>query len=293
MIRRGQGYDHCAMSDLINPVNGHRGMLIKKGITPKDYMKENRKQIKDIQNINRENNYDKQIEPEPLYKLTQFQNVPSRVFDENNKEPYKQLDGNYLRKGQNQNRHENLTIEARIIRQQLEQKLQEESELNECTLSPRKPPVFLDINKSAPKHEINFIKQNRTDSIKKFEKNNSNKEISNKTASLARHEEFGKVPNYLENRRHQWQLEEQERIANLPDPDCPKGMILMPEKERIETLETLKNSRNEAMKQLSNMPFIIETPSQRKKHDLLENKIKEIESAIALFSRQKVFIAKE
>lgn len=293
MIRRGHGYDHCEAGALINPVNGHRGQLIKKGIKPKDYMKENKKTLREIQHINKELEIERHIEPEPLYKLSQFQNVSSRVFEDNNKEPFKILDNNFLRKGQNQIRQENLTIESKISRAQLEMKLNEENEINNICSSPRKPPVFVDINECAPKHNVNFIKQNKIENIKKLERNNSKNDITTKTASLARHEEFGRVPEYLENRKQQWQAEEEYRRANLPDPDCPRGMVVMPESERLETLETLRTSRDEAMRQLNNMPFIIETLSQRRKHEMLESKIKEIESAIGLFSRQKVFIAKD
>ena len=272
-------------------------MLEKKGITPKDYMKENRKQLKESQRNNRDLLDEHDREPEPLYKLSQFQNVPARVFEESNKAPYKQLDGSFLRRGENDKRHEDLTMEAKMIRRQLEQKLRRESEMNAVEpASPRKPPVFLDVAQCASKRDVDFISQNRVEAVNPNVMKFSQKGINSKSETLldmGKHEEFGRVPAYLENRKQQWADEEAERIANAPDPNCPRGMMLMPERERVDTLETLKRSLHEAMNQLSAMPFVIETPSLRRKHELLESKIKEIENAIGLFSRQKVYIAKE
>ena len=269
-------------------------MLQKKGITPKDYMKENRRQLKESQRNNRDLIEENDREPEPLYKLSQFQNVPARVFEEPTKAPYKQLDGSFLRRGENEKRHEDLTMEAKMIRRQLEQKLRKESEMHATEpASPRKPPVFLDVAQCAPKHDVDFISQNRVEAVNPSVMKFGQKAKSEKQLDMGKHDEFGRVPAYLENRKQQWADEEAERIANAPDPNCPRGMMLMPERERVDTLETLKRSLNEAMNQLSAMPFVIETPSLRRKHEMLENKIKEIENAIGLFSRQKVYIAKE
>ena len=49
----------------------------------------------------------------------------------------------------------------------------------------------------------------------------------------------------------------------------------------------------EALKQLQHMPFIVETPSAQRKKLALEDKLKEIEDAVALFSRTKVFVKVE
>ena len=46
----------------------------------------------------------------------------------------------------------------------------------------------------------------------------------------------------LRNRKKQWRKEEQERIANNPDPSMPPGHRALPEHERRETLILLQNS---------------------------------------------------
>lgn len=46
----------------------------------------------------------------------------------------------------------------------------------------------------------------------------------------------------LEERKEQWRKEEEERRRNAPDPATPAGHTLMPESERQETLQSLKES---------------------------------------------------
>lgn len=46
----------------------------------------------------------------------------------------------------------------------------------------------------------------------------------------------------LEERKKQWHEEEEERRRNAPDPTAPAGHTLMPENEREETLNSLKES---------------------------------------------------
>lgn len=46
----------------------------------------------------------------------------------------------------------------------------------------------------------------------------------------------------LEQRKEQWRQEEEEKRKNTPDPSIPAGHTLMSEKERQETLQSLKES---------------------------------------------------
>ncbi len=49
----------------------------------------------------------------------------------------------------------------------------------------------------------------------------------------------------LVSRKSEWQRQEAERIASIPDPDMPPGHKLMPTQEKRETLEKLKRSKDE------------------------------------------------
>ena len=63
-----------------------------------------------------------------------------------------------------------------------------------------------------------------------------------------------------------------------------------PEEERLETLQILRDNIAVANKELSKLPLTVETPSLMRRKNELERKIEEIEAAIKIFSRPKVFI---
>ena len=44
----------------------------------------------------------------------------------------------------------------------------------------------------------------------------------------------------LRKRQDEWRKAEEERIASIPDPSIPPGHTLMPAKERLKTLEVLR-----------------------------------------------------
>mmetsp|Transcript_6786 Transcript_6786/g.21506 ORF Transcript_6786/g.21506 Transcript_6786/m.21506 type:complete len:748 (+) Transcript_6786:81-2324(+) len=105
---------------------------------------------------------------------------------------------------------------------------------------------------------------------------------------------FGKVPEYLVRRK----LEKEEAEAKARELEertrgCPPGMMVMPEAERLETLAALQDSYEEVKKQLGRMPLVIETRSQIKRQEALEAKLQEIEDAVKIFSRPKVFVKQD
>jgi hypothetical protein len=80
---------------------------------------------------------------------------------------------------------------------------------------------------------------------------------------------------------------------NAPDPDCPSGMVLMPEEERVKTLATLRESYDQTRRKMNVLPLRIETLSQIRRKNALESKMQEIEDAIKIFDRPKVFMLPE
>ncbi|RYH12569.1 hypothetical protein EON65_37910 [archaeon] len=52
----------------------------------------------------------------------------------------------------------------------------------------------------------------------------------------------------------------------------------------------LKQSQREAISQLQRLPFVLETPSMRRRGEELETKLREIEHALGIFSKPKVFV---
>ncbi|XP_078095446.1 enkurin domain-containing protein 1 [Mustelus asterias] len=100
----------------------------------------------------------------------------------------------------------------------------------------------------------------------------------------------GQLPQYLIERRNQWSKEAEEQRKNIPDPSMPPGHTRMPENERLETLNSLQQTQKELTKQLLMFPVRVDTIGMRNRRTDLERKLAEIEEAIKIFSRPKVFI---
>ncbi|KFQ76088.1 Enkurin domain-containing protein 1, partial [Phaethon lepturus] len=100
----------------------------------------------------------------------------------------------------------------------------------------------------------------------------------------------GHVPQYLLERKELWRRQMEERLRNLPDPDTPPGHAMMPEGQRLETLSDLKQSQEQLIKDLVMLPVRADTLSMQKRREELERKLSQIEEAIKIFSRPKVFI---
>lgn len=261
----------------------------QKGVKPKDHMKENYRQLKELQVKHQEERAEADRDKPELYKMSQFQHVPSRLYEEDRNPGHapKQGSGEFLSRGQSERRREILMEERRQIRAEMEAKLQDAREIADQPETPRKESIPRGPAALAPRSQKDFISQNRV-AAQVMETGHREDDAAD---TAVRHKSYGRVPRYLEDRKSQWAEEEEERKRNLPDPDCPRGMCKMPESERLETLDVLRRSLQEANAQLSAMPFVIETPSLRKKQVDLEMKIKEIERAIGIFSKPKVYIA--
>lgn len=100
----------------------------------------------------------------------------------------------------------------------------------------------------------------------------------------------GQTPKYLQSRQRQWQHETEERIRNTPDPDMPPGHRKMPEEERMKTLEVLRQKEKELQNSIHKFPLSAETLRAKKKKAEIENQLAEVEEAIKIFSRRKVFV---
>uniref|UniRef100_A0A0B8RUH3 Enkurin domain-containing protein n=1 Tax=Philothamnus irregularis TaxID=1899461 RepID=A0A0B8RUH3_9SAUR len=100
----------------------------------------------------------------------------------------------------------------------------------------------------------------------------------------------GHVPHYLIERKDHWRKEAEERLRNTPDPDTPPGHAMMPESQRLETLKNLKESQEKLLKELLLLPVRIDTLSVQTRRVSLEKKLSQIEEALKIFSRPKVFV---
>ena len=106
------------------------------------------------------------------------------------------------------------------------------------------------------------------------------------------HKNYGKVPKYI-NKYNQAraEAEEKKRADAVQAKECPPGTCLMPEAQRVETLEQLRLSRAEVNTVLERMPIAVKSQAMVRKQKELEDKLVEIDKAIVTFSKDKVYIA--
>ena len=136
----------------------------------------------------------------------------------------------------------------------------------------------------APRSQTNYVSNNARTVI------NARPVRHEEERKESKHKDFGHVPAYLEERKARMAEMEAQRIANARDPGCPPGMTLMPEEERLETLRVLRATLDDVKGQMQRLPLTIETPSQIRRKNALEAKFKEVEDAVKIFSRTKVFV---
>lgn len=100
----------------------------------------------------------------------------------------------------------------------------------------------------------------------------------------------GHVPQYLLDLKEQWRKDKEEMKKQTPDPSMPPGHTKMPEQERLETLNKLKETQAQLTKELLMLPVRADTFSIQNRRTELDKKLSELEEAIKIFSRSKVFI---
>lgn len=109
-------------------------------------------------------------------------------------------------------------------------------------------------------------------------------------ADTLKHEEYGAVPTYLRQRQAEWAEEAEAKKRAEEAKDVPPGMRLMPLEERLETLRLLRTGIEETQNELSKFKLNVVVPSQRKRRGDLEEKLTQLEDAVKVFSRTKVFV---
>lgn len=294
MQRRNK--DRSSVGDMIRGDDGIRGQMMRKGQAPVDHMRENRMKIKDTEFKIREMKELAAQEDNQLYKLPQFRDVEARVYlspresdgGATSRARATSLDAsNFLAKGKAEQVRAELTEQRKEKRAELEAELEAARALIGETSQRRAPvPRIEELTTAvAPRRQADFIGENKVKAQLLLPPKPSQKEAP------VKHESYGRVPDYIEQRKAKQMAEEEERRRNAPDPNCPRGMKLMPETERISTLEILSASREECLKQLQKMPFVVETATLKKKKETLETKLQEVEQAIELFQKPKVYIA--
>ncbi|KAJ1427487.1 calmodulin-binding-domain-containing protein [Ochromonadaceae sp. CCMP2298] len=172
---------------------------------------------------------------------------------------------------------------------EVERRMEEAKQYSDAQpLTPRKSSLPREYGTLSGPTTVDYVMRNKVEAMQLLPEARSEKMVMNRPTV---HEDFGRVPEYLEERKARWAAEEEEERRRRPDPNCPPGMCLMSEEERCDTLDTLQASKNESLVQLRRLPFVVETPTMKKRQEFLEGKLREIDNAIAIFSKKKVYVA--
>jgi hypothetical protein len=264
---------HSVVGDMMNPSRGYRDDLERKGIKPRNHALDNIKHIKQKQEEVKMDSIRKAEEMKTkgvLFKMSRFLKVEAKVLKDN-KENKITINTNktFLKKG---NGH------IANISPNLKEALHDKP--TKVTLKaplPREGGVL--IHKDETK---DFVANNAIEVIKMAPPS-----VNGDNVSVA--PDFGRVPSYLLERKAEMALLAERKRATAQDPDCPLGMKKMDPEEVASTLATLRESRREYQDKLCRMPLTITTPSQVKRQAELEGKLKELDDAIAVYSRSKVY----
>ncbi|XP_032710072.1 enkurin domain-containing protein 1 [Lontra canadensis] len=100
----------------------------------------------------------------------------------------------------------------------------------------------------------------------------------------------GHVPHYLLERRDLWRREAEARQQSQPDPAMPPGHTRMPENQRLETLSNLLQSQSQLLRELVLLPAGADSLRAQGHRAELDRKLVQVEEAIKIFSRPKVFV---
>ncbi|XP_018646556.1 hypothetical protein Smp_158690 [Schistosoma mansoni] len=100
----------------------------------------------------------------------------------------------------------------------------------------------------------------------------------------------GDIPPYLIKMKQKEKERIQKELENRPDPDQPPGHQRMPEQERLKTLELLNKAHTQLSEEFSHLPVRMDTLRIRSRRAEIESRLGELEQAIEIFSKPKVFI---
>ncbi|OON20434.1 hypothetical protein X801_03690, partial [Opisthorchis viverrini] len=103
----------------------------------------------------------------------------------------------------------------------------------------------------------------------------------------------GGLPAYLIRERHQAAAAAAQEAASRPDPDQPPGHVRMPDADRVNTLELLRKAHAELTEEWFKLPVRMDTMRIRVRRSELEQRLIELEQAISIFEKPKVFIKPE
>lgn len=245
----------------------------------KDHFRENVRRMRQIQRMSKEKEAESVQPVKALWKSEKYKDISSKIKDDIQKVP-------------DTPRPRSAVFLRAHTRSGPSVKLQSRP----CTPDPKLsvPPASIANDVQLVRHDFDFIKLNgravKHPHVPRAPSLTALDDLKKKQEDEFKKHKKGEVPTYLRARKDQWKKEEEDRIANTPDPSCPEGHRVLPEAERRETLDLLKNKQQELISKLQSLPLRTDTFRMRSCKQELENKLAEMEEAIKIFSRPKVFV---
>jgi len=106
-----------------------------------------------------------------------------------------------------------------------------------------------------------------------------------------KHDSYGKVPSYIRRRKSQMSKEgEKEHVSRKTQPST-SGAVRMPEKERLQTLQLLREKEVFLRAQINRLPVATNISlGAIQKRSKLQQEVKKIQEAKEVFSKSKVYV---
>eukprot|EP00300_Choanocystis_sp_HF-7_P025457 c2730_g1_i1.p2 GENE.c2730_g1_i1~~c2730_g1_i1.p2 ORF type:complete len:251 (+),score=54.26 c2730_g1_i1:454-1206(+) len=235
-------------------------------------------------------------EKAPLFKMKKFQKIgpaisSTREPDDPAMAPAASSTRTFLRAGEGGALRERKSAQARAVRSEVDaQTLQEMDAVDASTrsrLKAKRKPGLPGPSAAAPppRRSRDYVTENARETIAR-----KPAVAAGGGPSPLERGDFGKVPEYLIKRKIAKARQELEDLANAPDPDCPPNARLMPEPERQATVRLLLQNRENVLQQMNKLPLACDTFGLKRQRRLLEEQLAEIDDAVKIFSRAKVFI---
>eukprot|EP00741_Cyanophora_paradoxa_P018517 tig00021070_g17876.t1 len=280
-----------SIGELLNPVRGIRDAQARKGIKPKDHIKENLTAIRKKEEEKQQEKFEaSQPAPAP-FKLSRFQKVDSVVAKKVEEMSVKAAESREA------GEREFLRAHSRAIDPPSPPPRTAQSDQSDATAQTSirqriKPEIPKEPGRLAPRTDKDYIRTNAVEAITKRPPAIADpKEKERIPDAREANPDFARVPEYLIQRRMDMErLREEERLAAEEAAECPPGMIRVTEEERVQMLSVLAENRSSVSKALQAMPFICDTIGLRRKKQDLEKRLGEIDEAIKNFSKPKVFV---
>jgi len=262
------------VGSLINPAKAAREEMARLGIKQVDHSKRNRDAIRHIEAERLASDLAKEeAKNAELFKMERFKVAEPRLYEPNSikaalaPEPRQ----NFLTRGSG----------GPIKREALP----DPPEWAPLPESPQKPrvPLASETAPRAPLEEVDFISKNTMAAVRSEPRRADPRPVEGK------HKDFAKIPSYLDARKAELAEIKRQQDSSLRK-DHHDGMVLMPDHERLRTLDVLKSNHDALTIELGHFAIVCDTLSRKRRKDEIEAKLKEIESAIELFSKDKVWV---